>query len=155
MTAADDSRDNTSRELLRDFLDNEREEAHEQALWLSVLWVTVTIAFLVLTLIFVLADSNPAWLSNQARALGAPPLLAERLELAAIAPVLANVSGAVFLNFWRMRRRKLRFILAEAMVLDDEYDIARGVLFGSDRKSGKRWKRLVTWARDKRRGDAS
>ena len=121
-------------DLLVDLLDSEREEAHGQARWLSFVWIVVTVAFLIFTLLFVVFDNNPSWLARQAEDIGAPTVLAQRLDLAALAPVLANVSGAVFLNFWRVRRRKLRLILAEAMVLDQQYGIARGVLL----EQGKR-----------------
>lgn len=133
-------------ELLRDLLDAEREEAQDQARWLSFIWISVTVGFLALTLFFILSNSDARWLSTQAEALGAPEIVADRLELAALAPVLANVSGAVFLNFWRVRRRKLRLILAEALVIDGQFEIARGVLFGSDNKKGRVWRRIRNWA---------
>ncbi len=138
---------NSAAELLRDMLDAERENAHGEARWLSFVWIAVTVAFLSLTLLFILFDSDTRWLSHQVEALGAPQVVADRLELTALAPVLANVSGAVFLNFWRVRRRKLRLILAEALVIDGQFEIARGVLFGSDRKKGRVWRRIRSWAR--------
>lgn len=141
-----------SLELLRELLDAERSDAQQQAFWLSATWVAVTLLFLLLTLLFVVADANPRFLAGQAEEFGAPALIAERLELAAIAPVLANLSGAVFLNFWRVRRRKLKLILAEAMVIDQQYGIARGVLFGSDNKKRKVWRRVLAWARGVREG---
>ena len=140
----------SSRDLLRDFLDWEREEAKSRANLLSLLWYLVTGLFLIFTLLFVFADANPRWLASTAEEYGAPALLAERLELAALAPVLANLSGAVFLNFWRARRRKLQLILAEALVLDREYDMARGVLFGADKKKKSGWRAIVRWARGAR-----
>ena len=141
-----------SLELLRELLDAERTEAQQQAFWLSATWVAVTVLFLLFTLLFVITDANPRFLARQAAEFGAPAMLANRLELAAIAPVMANLSGAIFLNFWRVRRRKLRLILAEAMVIDQQYGIARGVLFGSDTKKRRVWRRVLAWARGVREG---
>ena len=140
-----------SLELLRELLDAEREQAHQQARWLSFAWIVATLLFLLFTFIFIIADANPRFLARQASEFGAPALIAERLELQALAPVMANLSGAIFLNFWRVRRRKLRLILAEAMVIDRQYGVARGVLFGSDNKKRRVWRRIVEWARDNRR----
>ncbi|MBB34128.1 MAG: hypothetical protein CME88_12550 [Hirschia sp.] len=141
-----------SLDLLRELLDTEREQAQQQARWLSVAWVAATLIFLLFTLLFVITDANPRFLARQAEEFGAPALIAERLELAALAPVMANLSGAIFLNFWRVRRRKLRLILAEAMVIDRQFGLARGVLFGSDSKKGRTWRRMKAWARGVREG---
>ncbi|MEM6627446.1 MAG: hypothetical protein AAGB25_02515 [Pseudomonadota bacterium] len=127
-----EARATLGRDLLRDLLDREREDAQSQANMLSWVWIAVTLFFLLFSLSFVLAGSNPEWLVGMAERFGAPQFLAQRFELPALAPVLANVSGAIFLNFWRVRRRKLRYILAEALVIDEEYAAARGVLFGTN-----------------------
>lgn len=145
-----DASSSESLELLRELLNEEREEAQQEAFWLSAAWVGATLLFLLFTLLFVITDANPQFLARQAQDLGAPALIAEKLELEAIAPAMANLSGAIFLNFWRVRRKKLRLILAEAMVIDQQYGIARGVLFGSDYKKRKIWRRVLAWAR----GDA-
>ena len=52
-------------DLLVDLLDSEREEAHGQARWLSFVWIVVTVAFLIFTLLFVVFDNNPSWLARQ------------------------------------------------------------------------------------------